>query len=178
MCVGWIPRKAHRCVISGGEELGWGGVGAVGSGWVRGALARKVALPSHRSGSASGTRGLHLCDIWKLKNRFSGTWADAWPLPGCQPGCILTFTETLSFQLLWSRIPSTCPSPHLPIYPTGFQSGLGDGVPGNLSFLCEMPRNIDIFNSLTQTKNDFSSRKYDHSVCTQVSATQKKNNHT
>lgn len=38
-------------MISGGEELGWGGVGAVGSGWVRGALAEggfaecEVALP-------------------------------------------------------------------------------------------------------------------------------------
>lgn len=138
-----------------------------------GARDWESALLRHRIGSAFGTRGYRSHGIWKLKSSFPGTWAD---IPR-QPALIPTSAKQLPFLLPSWRVPSTWPCSPLPGDPTGFQSGLGDEAPGSLSFLCEMPWNINILNSIIQTWNHFSSRKYGHMICIQVSVTPKKNSH-
>ena len=153
-----------------GEELGRAGVGlGLRERWPRRQLFRVTQLPLPLA--------LEVTIYMTSESQKTVFQATGWHLP--LPGCIHSHLyKKLPFLFPWYRMPSTCPALHLPIYPTGFQSGLGDGAPGNLSFLCETPRNIDIFNSIIRTKNDFSSRIYGHSIRTQVSATQKKNNHT
>lgn len=137
------------------------------------ALDWESALLCHTIGSAFGTGGYRSYGIWKLRSSFPGTWAD---IPW-QPALIPTSAKRLSFLLPSWRVPSTWPCSPFPGYPPAFQSGVGDEAPGNLSFLCEMPWNINILNSIIQTWNHFSSRKYGHMIRIQVSGTPKKKSH-
>lgn len=120
-----LHSTSHQCVSS--DEGNWGSSGSGGSS------GPGVSFLGHRTGSAFGTGGYRSYSIWKLKSSFPGTWAG---VCFCQAVFIpISKKKKFSFLLPSCRTPSTRPCSHLPIYPTGFQSGLGDEAP-EVSVFC------------------------------------------